>query len=393
MVETPVTYKSTFKISELEKVKLEQPFEDGTKVKMEVPLFTGQQGLEGLVYIVDRFKDACKALDWVEGTELFQGFAKILQGQAYSYWIDEILTKFPEEEQSIETFEEAIGMMKISFGGGTLARNHILQYIQTNDCKKPRKPTVEEHVRRISALVSLANQSAGTDAVVTKTKLNELLLVTMPSQWQQNFKLSGHTIADMTTDKFITYFSEVKGVYDTEQQANKNNQGRGGRFGRMYGRGGRFDRGGGRFSSFVRGGRGRFSTWGRGNGFYGRRSFNNSYRGGAFNYNNQNGGNRNNRNNGGRNFYRANGRGMNTTGGRFNTNTNNQGSNNHHVYWNDNNDWNTSNNQGNNGNNGNDMNAEVRENRIVEVNHWETLNNNREAWDRTRYAYHPSQGR
>jgi hypothetical protein len=84
---------------------------------------------------------------------------------------------------------------------------------------------------------------------------------------------------------------------------------------------------------------------------------------------------------------------MNTTGGRFNTNTNNQGSNNHHVYWNDNNDWNTSNNQGNSGNNGNDMNAEVRENRIVEVNHWETLNNNREAWDRTRYAYHPSQGR
>jgi hypothetical protein len=32
MVETSVTYKSTLKISELEKVKLEEPFEDGTKV-------------------------------------------------------------------------------------------------------------------------------------------------------------------------------------------------------------------------------------------------------------------------------------------------------------------------------------------------------------------------
>jgi len=240
MVETPVAYKSTFKISELEKVKLEQSFEDGTKVKMEVPLFTGQQGLEGLVYIVDRFKDACKALDWVEGNEMFEGFSKVLQGQAYSYWVDEILSKYPGEDQSPDTFKHAVDMMKISFGGGTLARNHILQYILTNDCKKPRKSTVEEHVRRITTLVSLANQSAGTDAEVTKVKLNELLLATMPSQWQQNFKLSGHTISDMTTDKFIMYFSEVKDVHDSEQQPGKNNQNKGmtGRFGRGFGRGG-----------------------------------------------------------------------------------------------------------------------------------------------------------
>jgi len=120
--------------------------------------------LEGLVYIVDRFKDACKELELIEGEEMFQGFAKILQGQAYSFWYDEVLKKFPEEEQTQENFQDAIDMMKISFGGGTLARNHILQYIQTNDCKKPHKTTVEEHVRRITTLVSLANQSAGKDA-------------------------------------------------------------------------------------------------------------------------------------------------------------------------------------------------------------------------------------
>jgi hypothetical protein len=204
----PVKYKSTFKISELEKVKLEQSFDDGSKVKTEVPLFTGQQGLEGLVYIVDRFKDACKILDWTEGNEMFEGFAKVLQGQAYTYWVDEVLVAFPtEDDQMLEAFQEAIDMLKVSFSGGTLARNHILQYIQSNDCKKPHKATVEEHVRRITTLVSLANQSVGTDAQVMKVKLNELLLSTMPNKWQQNFKLSGHTISDMMTDKFITYSS------------------------------------------------------------------------------------------------------------------------------------------------------------------------------------------
>jgi hypothetical protein len=74
------------------------------------------------------------------------------------------------------------------------------------------------------------------DAEVTKVNLNELLLATMPNQWQQNFKLSGHTIADMMTDKFITYFSEVKDAYDSEQPM-KNNQNRNliGRFGGGFG--------------------------------------------------------------------------------------------------------------------------------------------------------------
>jgi hypothetical protein len=69
------------------------------------------------------------------------------------------------------------------------------------------------------------NQSAGMDAMVSKVKLNEILLSTMPNQWQQNVKLSGHNIAEVTIDKLITYFSELKGVYDVEQQSSKNVQG------------------------------------------------------------------------------------------------------------------------------------------------------------------------
>jgi hypothetical protein len=48
-----------------------------------------------------------------------------------------------KENQTPETFKSAINMMKISIRGGTLAINHILQFIQTNNCKKPQKPTVE----------------------------------------------------------------------------------------------------------------------------------------------------------------------------------------------------------------------------------------------------------
>lgn len=288
-------------------------------------------------------------------------------------------------------FQEAVDMLKISFGGGTLARNHILQYIQSNECKKPRKATVEEHVRRITTLVSLANQSAGTDAIVTKIKLNELLLCTMPNQWQQNFKLSGHTIADMTTGKFITYFSEVKDVYDSEQPTVRRNVS-GGRFGYGQERGGRqpFVRGKGRFFVNGRGGQGRFPNWSRGRGgnFY-RRNFNNYYRGGG-SFNNYNGRYQRNQ------FNNRNARGFNRgTGTNGNTNNNrnynnNQG-NNRQTYWTEGNWWDNMNNQNNN--EGNENNTNTQENRIVEVNHWETVNNNREGWDRTRYYNDPSHGR
>jgi hypothetical protein len=399
MIETPVAYKSTFKISELEKVKLEQLFNDGTKAKVEVPLFTGQEGLEGLVYIVDRFKDACKTLDWIDGIEMFEGFAKVrLQGQAYTYWVDTVLKEFPnDDDQTLDSFEEAINMMKVSFGGGTMARNHILQYIQSNECKKPRKSMVEEHVRRITTLISLANQSTGTDAEITKVKTNELLLTTMPNQWQQNFKLSGHVIADMTIDKFITYFSEVKSVYDSEQQVGRNStQGRGPRFfGRGYGRTGQFwNRGGGRFT-FGRGGRGRtYNNWRRGGGSR-YNNYNNFYRGSYGSYYYQR-----NKSNATNQFGHNTGRNLNRSGrnlnGRFNNN--NQGNyNDHQNYWNDNNNnwrqtWNSTTNNNNN-DQGNEIHASnAQENRIIEVNHWEATNNvnNREGWDRTRYYYNPS---
>lgn len=86
----PVAYKSTLKIcSDFEEGKLEQPFNNNgiNKVKVEVPLFAGQQGLEGLVCIVTRFQDACKTLDWVDRNEMFKAlFAKLhhlQEGQAY----------------------------------------------------------------------------------------------------------------------------------------------------------------------------------------------------------------------------------------------------------------------------------------------------------------------
>jgi hypothetical protein len=73
--------------------------------------------------------------------------------------------------------------------------------------------------------------------------------------------------------------------------------------------------------------------------------------------------------------------------GRFsnnnnNNNNNNQRGNNHQIYWNDKYNWSAFYNTENNGNNNN---TSTKENRIVEVNHWETLNNNRGAWDGTRY--------
>ena len=215
MIGTPVKYKSTFKVKELEKGKLQQSLEDGSKIEVEVSLYTGQQGLEGLIYIVREFESACKVLDWTKGSEMFEGFTRVLRGQAYIYWIEEVLKAFPtEDNRTSGTFQEAINMLKVFFGGGRFARNRILQYILTDECSKTRESTVKEHVRRIATLVSLANWSAGTDTEVTEARFNELLFSTMPDQWKREFELSYCVLSDMTTREVVDFFKRIEDVYN-----------------------------------------------------------------------------------------------------------------------------------------------------------------------------------
>ena len=64
-----IEYESKFQHSKLEKVELMQTWDNGTKSKKKCPVFTGENGIEALLYVEDRFNSIYRQLENNEGEE------------------------------------------------------------------------------------------------------------------------------------------------------------------------------------------------------------------------------------------------------------------------------------------------------------------------------------
>eukprot|EP00957_Ditylum_brightwellii_P210081 15364546-Ditylum_brightwellii.AAC.1 len=51
-----IKYEATFKHSDLERIKLSQSYNDGSTRTKKCPIFMGAEGIEGLLYVEERFR-------------------------------------------------------------------------------------------------------------------------------------------------------------------------------------------------------------------------------------------------------------------------------------------------------------------------------------------------
>ena len=72
-----ILYDSTFKVTDLERVKLTQNFQDETK-KASCPVFTGVHGIEALLHVEERFRKIARKMQWTSGDKLFEKFAEVV---------------------------------------------------------------------------------------------------------------------------------------------------------------------------------------------------------------------------------------------------------------------------------------------------------------------------
>jgi hypothetical protein len=272
--ESPVKYESTLKISEMSTYTIKRYSENNDKIEKDCLIFTGNEGLEGFVHVYQRFNNACSVFEINDTFEKVELFEKILEDDALLYWNMQIRSDF-DNDVTEEIFESAVRKMKIAFGGGEKARDHIIEYMKSDSCRKPKKSTVRDHSRRMQALMKLANEAEGTESPLNEAKFNKILLNSFPSEWKTAFIIGGGNISNMSTEDLINHFSEVKIEYDNKEAKNKGqwsgrgNAGRGfGRGNRQYGQQFRRNfRNGGRGRGFVYGrnpGRGRGGRGGRG---------------------------------------------------------------------------------------------------------------------------------
>ena len=68
-----------------------QTYQDGTTKKKKCPIFSGEYGIEALLFVEDRFNSICRQLQFTDGSELFDNFEESVSNKAESKW--EVLTR------------------------------------------------------------------------------------------------------------------------------------------------------------------------------------------------------------------------------------------------------------------------------------------------------------
>ena len=109
---TVLPYKSGFLPSLLTTVKFKQDFEGGQCNEKKCPVFTGEHGIEALLYYVEeRFrKIASCTLSWTTGEELSNGFEEVLIDTALTNWED-LVAPIADADKDPPHFEQTLQAM------------------------------------------------------------------------------------------------------------------------------------------------------------------------------------------------------------------------------------------------------------------------------------------
>ena len=156
-----IKFESSFDHSKLEKAQFTQTYDDGSTKKKKCPIFNGDDGIDALLYVEDRFNSICRQLQYKDGDELFDNSAEVVAGKAEDNW--EILTvNIAHQNRTPQRFREVMDTSYLSYCDEE-TRDIMFKYLRK--WKKKFKSEAGEHVNRMETLVRYANRLPGLEPV------------------------------------------------------------------------------------------------------------------------------------------------------------------------------------------------------------------------------------
>ena len=242
-----IKYDSKFEHSKLDKVELVQTWDDGTKTKKKCPVFTGDHGIEALLYVEDRFNSICRQLEIVDGEELFDDFAEVVSNQAENKW--ETLTgNLTAQQKTVDRFQQAIGDFYLSYCDDD-SRDTMFAYLRK--FKKPFSVAAGMHADRMEILIKYANKLPGMEPEMNDEQKKRVIFESFPLRWQHAYIQSGRRIQTESLIRVIQYMKDEKSFNDGMSNKRKRNDDD------QQGNSSRYHRGRSTVRGGVRGGRGR----------------------------------------------------------------------------------------------------------------------------------------
>jgi hypothetical protein len=156
-----IEYKRAYKPSEMENVTLRQNWADGTSTKRTCPIFTGTEGVEGLLHSTkERFDQITNFMHYTTGAELFDNWEQCLSDTAENRW-NNLVTAIVDADRSSARFETDLVNFTRRYATNR-ARDYMREYLMSTKCNKPHDVECAEHAECLATMIRYTNNLEGT---------------------------------------------------------------------------------------------------------------------------------------------------------------------------------------------------------------------------------------
>ena len=113
----------------------------------------------------------------------FKHLPEIFKDEAQEFWREEVVPKHVNGTE--DGFNNAMKDLRVSLGGGAYAKDKTMNYLEDAEARTSEDATVQQHVRWIHHMITVANKSAGNESI-SPYRMKKTIYDYFSPQWIQD---------------------------------------------------------------------------------------------------------------------------------------------------------------------------------------------------------------
>jgi len=183
-----ILYEEKIKHGDYDVVKIEVEMDDGSQRSRTLPRFSGDKGVEGLFYVYDEFISQAAERLGFDDQDYWTYWPDVLDPVSRRKW-KQNKDNINPNGRTVNRFRQEFNRFVTLYSNSACPRDDLIKYIQSDECKKPRKVNPDDHATRIETLCLYANRMEGLDAELTEGRITMFIFNSFPEPWKRDFKI------------------------------------------------------------------------------------------------------------------------------------------------------------------------------------------------------------
>jgi len=212
-----ILYEEKIKHGDYDVVKIEVEMDDGSQRSRTLPRFSGDKGVEGLFYVYDEFISQAAERLGFDDQDYWTYWPDVLDPVSRRKWKQNVDNINPNG-RTADRFRQEFNRFVTLYSNSACPRDDLIKYIQSDECKKPRKVNPDDHATRIETLCLYANRMEGLEAELTEGRITMFIFNSFPEPWKRDFKI-GRGRPENADRKNILEYMNLRKTYADDDEA------------------------------------------------------------------------------------------------------------------------------------------------------------------------------